>query len=110
MALSGVHVTFGYCADSAIYKSSATLPYVAVSHETMASPATSSKSAPAQLASSALGKSPVLMSVSASAAIFYVVGPSPNINTDARRYYDPALNAREDIFVNAGDKIAWTFA
>ena len=105
MALSGVHVTFGYAVD-VLNKQGPALPFNATSSQTMASPGTSTISAPSELG---VGPLP-LLSLSASAAIFYVVGQNPNINTDPRRYYDPALNAREDIAVNPGDRVAWTTA
>jgi hypothetical protein len=50
-----------------------------------------------------------LLSISASAPIFYTVGPRPNINGNAVRYYDPSFG-REDIIVNSGDFFAWEFA
>lgn len=106
MALSGVHITFGYAHDAGGYKSGSTLPYNATASETMATPGTSSISAPKAVG---IGDLP-LLSVSTSAAIFYVVGPAPDINNGPRRYLDPASGAREDIFVDAGDKVAWTTA
>lgn len=106
MALSGVHVTFGYgIAASPYVQGGAVLPFNAMSSETMASPATSTKSAPSEVG---VGGRPMI-SISASAAIFYVTGAAPDINNGPRRYYDPTFG-REDIFVNAGDKIAWTTA
>lgn len=111
MSLSGVHVTFGYCnvgfANGAAHVA---LPYGATASQTMASAGTSSISAPAD---SGFPANPVLlpmMSLTASAAIFYVTGPNPDINNGPRRYYDPTNNPREDILVQAGDKVAWTLA
>lgn len=109
MALSGVHLTFGYAKNGGgVHQREigGTLPYKATSSQTMASPTTSSISAP----TSSDASQPVIASLSASTAIFYVVGPAPDITNGPRRYYDPALNAREDIYVDAGDKVAWTTA
>jgi hypothetical protein len=52
-----------------------------------------------------------LLSISASAPIFYAVGPNPDPTgvTGPRRYMDPSFG-REDIFVDASDKFAWVFA
>lgn len=107
MALTGVHITFSYTQDGQFYKSGSPLPYGAQSSQTMASATTSTVSAPA---AQALGQKP-LLSISASAAIFYATGSAPDASgsTYPRRYYDPA-NGREDIFVEPGDKFAWTFA
>lgn len=106
MALSGVHITFGY-SDSG----GTALPYYATSSQTMAAATTSTVVAPS-------GPSPgldrgttylPLLSISASAAIFYAVGSSPDATSGARRYMDPTFG-REDIFVNPGDKFAWVAA
>jgi hypothetical protein len=50
-----------------------------------------------------------LLSISASAPIFYAVGPAPDATIGPRRYMDPTFG-REDIFVDAGDKFAWILA
>lgn len=108
MALSGVHIVFGYTQDGTTKESSSPLPFSAQSSQTMASAATSTISAPAALAS---GQKP-LLSINASAAIFYATGAAPDASGNAgypRRYYDPA-NGREDIFVEPGDKFAWILA
>jgi hypothetical protein len=51
-----------------------------------------------------------LLTIAASAAIFYVTGPNPDINNGPRRYFDPSTRPEKEIFVNAGDKFAWTTA
>lgn len=110
MALSGVHICFSFIADGVIYKGSASpLPYRTQSAQAMTSPGTSTISAPAAPAQ-ALGQSAVLISICSSAPIYYVVGPTPDINAGPRRYFDPTMMQREDIFVDAGDKFAWMFA
>lgn len=106
MALSGVHITFGY-SDSG----GTALPYQAISSQTMTIGATSTISAPPPPAPG-LDRNTVylpLLSISASAAIFYAVGTNPDATNGPRRYMDPTFG-REDIFVNAGDKFAWIAA
>lgn len=106
MALSGVHIAFGYCLPGSVGQNQpVTLLYNAVSSQDMTTAATSTIAAPG-----ASSVQPTL-SISASAPIFYAVGPNPDSSgvTTPRRYMDPA-NGREDIFVNAGDKFAWVFA
>lgn len=109
MAFSGVHITFGLTQDGQVYKNSAMpLPYAALSSQTMTSGTTSSIAAPS---GGALGLKP-LLSISASAAIFYATGTAPDASGNGaypRRYFDPS-QGREDIFVEPGDKFAWTFA
>lgn len=109
MALAGVHIAFGYCSvGSSGSQQDTLLPFNVTSSQTMASPATSSIRAPTGATSSS-----ILLSISASAAIYYAVGPNPVADgTDSpnkRRYYDPQFG-REDIFVTAGDKFAWALA
>lgn len=108
MALSGVNITFGYTQDGEVYKSGSPLPSSAASSQTMASPTTSTISAPPRIG---IGILP-LLSISASAAIFYATGAAPDASGNAgypRRYYDPQFG-REDIFVEPGDKFAWVAA
>lgn len=104
MALTGVHITFGYSSNSASSPNLGgnTLPFQATASETMASAGTSTISAPSNTGA--------LLSISASAAIFYVTGPDPDTNVGPLRYYDPSFSSREDIFVNPGDKFAWIAA
>jgi hypothetical protein len=104
MALAGVHITFG--GSNVLSSGGDTLPFVASSSETMAAPALSTKTAPPIQGA--------LLSISASASIYYVTGPNATLAqvTDGvtpRRYMDPTFG-REDIFVNPGDKFAWTTA
>lgn len=110
MALAGVHVAFGYCNIGTVGQQQApSLLYGCTASQTMASAGTSTVVAPAS--GSALIQS--VMSISAAAPIFYAVGPAPVADGSGgapkRRYMDPA-NGREDIFVNAGDKVAWVLA
>lgn len=111
MSLSGAHITFGYCnVGFANGASHAALPFNATSSQTMASAGTTTIQAPSDPGFPVNPQLLLLLSISASAPIFYVTGPNPDINNGARRYYDPTYNAREDILVQAGDKVAWTFA
>jgi hypothetical protein len=80
---------------------------LAMISQTMASAATSTISAP--LSTAAFGETQPMRSISASAPIFYAVGPIPDPNNGPRRYMDRSFG-REDIFVNPGDKFAWVFA
>src|SRR6267154_2341836 len=104
MALSGIHITFGYSNSGG-----SELPYNAVSSQTMTDAGTSTISAPSAPApASHLDRNTTylpLLSISASAAIYYAVGTNPDATAGPRRYMDPTFG-REDIFVNAGDKFA----
>lgn len=103
MPLAGVHIVFSDMAEG-ISQSPALLPYRATGSQTMASPGTSTIFALAH------GNMQPLLSTNASAPIFYAVGPAPDPVNGPRRYYDPTINPREDIFVDAGDKFAWILA
>jgi hypothetical protein len=105
MALAGVQITFSDTARGQAV-APALLPYQTTSSQTMASPGTSSIKA--------LGRGIVnqpMLSVNASAPIFYAVGPNPDPTGAAgpRRYFDPSFG-REDIFCDPGDLFAWVFA
>lgn len=106
MPLAGVHITFGYANTGISVTSGPTLlPYNATSSQLMATGATSTVSAP-------LGSSKVLLSIDASAAIYYATGPVPDASGSGsypRRYMDPTFGPR-DIFVNPGDFFAWVLA
>lgn len=110
MALAGVHVAFGYCNIGTVgQQQPPSLLFGCTSSQTMASAGTSTVAAPASGSQSIQA----VMSISAAAPIFYAVGPAPvadgSDTPNKRRYMDPA-NGREDIFVNAGDKVAWVLA
>lgn len=109
MALSGVHICFGFSSVGLAnsLRGQSSLVASAVSSETMAAAGTSSISAPAD--SNNRSMTPVL-SISSSVAIFYATGPNPDASASPRRYYDPSSGLREDIFVNPGDKFAWVAA
>lgn len=98
MALTGVHIEFG--ASNVGSYGQETLQYCMALSQTMASAGTSSANP---------NNSVTLCSISASAPIFYAVGPTPDATNGPRRYMDPA-NGRADLFVNPGDKVAWIFA
>lgn len=111
MALSGVHICFGYGAGGVVSSSEVPLPIDAQSSQNMTSPGTSTISAPAIRG---IGNLP-LLSICASAAIYYAIGANPDASGSGaypRRYFDPTSGggSREDIFVQAGDKFAWVAA
>lgn len=107
MALSGVHIAFGACAIGIFNNlGQPTLLGQCSSSQTMSGAGTATIAAPAFTGQP--GLTPVL-SISASAAIFYAVGPSPDAVNGPRRYMDPAFG-REDIFCSPGDKFAWAAA
>lgn len=117
MALSGVHIAWGLASPGAVNQAGqSTLPSAnPLDGETMAASAVSASSAPTVPG----GSSQPLLSISASAAIYYVTGPGvtvaqlANASTGrvACRYYDPTQSpGREDIFVNSKDFFAWVFA
>ena len=102
MALTGVHITFSNLAEGLV-QSPALLPYRATGAQTMATPGTSTVMAVFQ------GNMQPLLSISATAPIFYAVGPVPDPINGPRRYYDPSFG-REDIFCDPGDLFGWIFA
>jgi hypothetical protein len=99
MSISGVHITFSDMSRG-VSQSPALLPCQANRSQTMASPGTSTVFALPH------GNVQPLLSISASAPIFYAVGPAPDATNGPRRYMDPAFG-REDIFVDPGDRFAW---
>jgi hypothetical protein len=102
MALSGVHIAFGAAIgfQNGLFNQPS-LPYLCTSSETMVSAGISTICAGGDYVQA-------LLSISASAPIFYAVGPDPDITGPDVRYYDPALG-REDIIVNSGDFFAWGY-
>jgi hypothetical protein len=109
MALSGVHIAFGQSAFGLqTTVGQPTLPYACFVSQTMASAGTSTINAPSLTGVDGVVLQ-TLLSISASAPIFYATGPNPNASGTQRRYMDPAFG-REDIFVNGGDYFAWVFA
>lgn len=114
MALAGVHIAFGTAGIAVLNGVGETVLLGAcIFSQTMANPATSGIIAPTISGTNGIIQ-PVL-SISASAPIYYITGPqavlpaSPNPPIVPCRYYDPSFG-REDIFVNAGDLFAWIFA
>lgn len=106
MALAGVHITFSAFAGGFGNGTADTiLPYKPALSQTMAAAGTSTISAPTNR-----NNDKALCTLYASAAIFYAIGPAPDINAGPLRYYDPAWGRGEDIFVDPGDKVAWKFA
>lgn len=104
MPLAGVAITFSDEAQG-LAQSPALLPYRATGLQMMTTPGTST------VAGIGHGIAQPLVSISASAPIFYAVGPTPDptgVNTP-RRYMDPTFG-REDLFVDPDDKFAWIFA
>ncbi|MDA9510924.1 hypothetical protein XI09_40975 [Bradyrhizobium sp. CCBAU 11386] len=76
----------------------------ATASDTMAAAGTSQKTA----SEGPPGCHPMI-SITASLAIFYAIGPNPDATNGPRRYYDPAFGTT-DIAVNAGDRFAWVAA
>ncbi len=107
MALSGVHITFGYSAGGNI--GGTLLVYKATSSQTMASATTSTVTAPAQGTSFGDIALQPTCSISASAPIYYALGPTPDATSGARRYFDPTTVAAGsiDVYCDPGDKLAW---
>lgn len=110
MSLSGVHIAFGYCnLGYANGDSHVALPYQVTASQTMAAPGKTTISAPAANSPTELPLLLSMLSISASAAIYYATGSNPDAVNGPRRYYDPGFG-REDILVAAGDLVAWTWA
>lgn len=116
MALAGVFITWGYANEALVTQQgqATLLQGSGTSSEAMASTAASASSAP----TNAAGNQQPVLSVAASAPIFFLVGknvtpptsPPANVaNGIAARYYDPASGPL-DIVVNGGDKMAWILA
>lgn len=100
MSLSGVHIAFGTATEANVTPG---LLSSTLASQTMASAGTATVVAPI-----VQGGQPVL-SIAASAPIFFATGPLPDATNGPRRYYDPATGPL-DIFVNSGDKFAWIVA
>jgi hypothetical protein len=110
MALAGVHLEFSVGSDGddtrlgiPVLRSG-----VVSGAQTMATAGTSTIAAPGVAGVAGNGYTP-LLSISASAPIFFAVGPTPDATNGARRYMDPA-NGGIDVFVNPGDRVAWILA
>ncbi len=103
MALTGLHITFGYAGTNPTPIQTSSVFRVS-SSETIAAAGTSTTSAPAF---NRYSGEPIAR-VTASAAAFVAFGTSPNATSGARIY----LNALEtkDFVVRPGDKIAWIAA
>lgn len=101
MALSGVHIAYGSMLPDQVGQ--ITLLYTCTASQSMTSPGTAGIFAPGDVGFQCV------LSISASAAIFYAVGHQPNASTGPRRYYDPSFG-REDIFVDPETQFAWVFA
>lgn len=98
MAFTGVHITFGptrndYGQDTLAFTTGCFSQTMASAGTTGANP----------------NNSVTLLEISASAPIFFAVGPNPDATNGVRRYMDPA-NGSYDMFANPGDKVAWIFA
>jgi hypothetical protein len=105
MPLTGVHIEFGVSSDGDDTRLGVPVLRSAIAAcQTMASAGTSTIVA----TGSGNGYRPIL-SISASAPIYFAVGPTPDATNGARRYMDPA-NGSVDVFVNPGDVVAWILA
>jgi hypothetical protein len=107
MALAGVFITWGFAAQGipVLQPQATLLSRSGQSSEAMASSATSVTSANGSV-----------LSIAASAPIYFVVGPNavpptspPTTGQPAARYYDPSTGPL-DIIVKGGDKMAWVLA
>ncbi len=122
MALSGVTIAFGLA--TADNSGATSLLYGCSVSQLLALPSgVSTIRAPGAINSAAGGMrtqtGQILLSVSASAAIFYATASSQaaaiaaanDSNIGPRRYFDPdTMGGREDIFVNVGDFFAFVAA
>jgi hypothetical protein len=109
MALVGVHIAFG-ASSVGIYNSSGLSPIPPTSWRFLKQwPRPRRRRFRHLLVLLLFGETQPMLSISASAPMFYAVGPTPDANNGPRRYMDPSFG-REDIFVNPGDKFAWVFA
>jgi hypothetical protein len=113
MALAGVFITWGFASQGipAQQGQATLLSESGQFSEAMASSATSTTSAPVNP-----NVPGVVLSIAASAPIFFVVGPNavpptapPTTGQPAARYYDPATGPL-DIIVKGADKMAWVLA
>src|ERR1700723_1894097 len=103
MALGGVHIAFGSAITAGQFNLGQTLlPFHCLVSQTMSVGGTSTIQCPGTA-------DQAVLSISASAPIFYAVGPSPDPNNGPRRYMDPSFG-REDIYCNPGDFFAWVLA
>jgi hypothetical protein len=107
MALAGVFITWGFAAQGipAQQGQATLLTKSGQSSESMAASATSATSA-----------NGTVLSIAASAPIYFVVGPNavpptspPTTGQAPARYYDPSTGPL-DIIVKGGDKMAWVLA
>jgi hypothetical protein len=97
MALTGVSITFGYPSRGNV---ATALPFAVDGSQEMTTPGTS-------MANPYPGVG--MLSISASAPIFYATGHAPDATNGPRRYMDPSFG-RQDILIDVGDKFAWIFA
>jgi hypothetical protein len=109
MPLSGVHLEFGVASDGDDTRLGVPVLRSAIAAcQTMAAAGTSTIVAPGVAGVSGNGYRTIL-SINASAPIYFAVGPTPDATNGPRRYMDPA-NGSVDVFVNPGDKVAWILA
>lgn len=120
MAISGVFITWGFASEglNSLQGQATLLAGSGQTSEAMATTAVSATSAPLNASGAAqptLVGAPIL-SIAASAPIFYTVGPSaspptspPTTGQASARYYDPSTGPL-DIVCKGGDKMAWILA
>ena len=105
MALSGLHVAFGYAGSPAPGGMDVTaLSRNTVASETLTNPGATTITAPA----GALELGQAVASLRCSVDAWIAIGPNPNASANPRRYL--SANTDFDIFVFAGDKVAWAAA
>lgn len=105
MALTGVLITWLWASRGLPFGKGSDLEGDADGSEMMPSPGVSNTSAPTERG---IGLKPIL-TIAASAPIFYATGRSPDATNGPRRYFDPSRGNKQ-IFVNGGDKVAWIYA
>ncbi|WFU26315.1 hypothetical protein QA649_08935 [Bradyrhizobium sp. CB1717] len=117
MALTGVHIEFGYGSVGAVgagANAKGLGPAALLGSETASQTMATAQASTARAPQSRPGNFQPLISIWASAPIFFVIGQNATLAqvTDGvtpRRFYDPSFG-RQDMFVNDGDNIAWAFA
>lgn len=104
MALSGLHVLCAFAGPSSPKGTPVMLPSNMQWSQTMATGATTTKSAPAQ--PNEYGG--VIFEVTASADVYVSIGPAPDASTSPRAFV-PASTVT-DFVVKSGDKLNWQLA
>lgn len=102
MALSGVHVECGYTGARSGIEGKTEIHARCVWSQTMASPGTTTQTAPAN----SRGEGDPVFRLTASADVYFAVGPSPDATNGPRRILVASQGPLE-IKAEPGDKLAW---